>query len=102
MKNKINLIRIFITIIFGGILYYFQLPALNLKEPKFYLYLFTIFICYSLTSGITLIDVSNIITNAKKANTIFALELLFFFSFINVFVQRQLQQLLCADMYSHF
>lgn len=66
MKDKINLIRIVITIVFGVILYYFQLPALNLKDPSFYLFIFTVLICYLITSTLTLIDVSNIITNVKK------------------------------------
>jgi len=66
MKNKLNLIRILITIVFGVILYYFQLPALNLKDPSFYLFIFSVLICYLITSTITLIDVSNVITNVKK------------------------------------
>ena len=66
MKKRINLIRIIITLLFGVILYYFQLPALNLKDPSFYLYVFAVLICYLITSTLTLVDVSNVILNAKK------------------------------------
>ena len=66
MKNKLNIIRIIITLVFGLILYYLQLPAINLKDPSFYLFVFMVLICYLTTSSITLIDVSNIITNVKK------------------------------------
>ena len=65
MKNKINLIRILITIVFGVVLYYFQLPALNLKDMSLYLFLFEIVMFYLVTSTFRLIDVS-VITNVKK------------------------------------
>jgi len=66
MKNKLNLIRIVGTLLFGILLYYFQLPALNLKDPSFYIYLFIVLIFYLVTSSIKIIDVSNIITDVKK------------------------------------
>ena len=66
MRKKLNLIRIIITLLFGIFLYYFQLPALNLKDPSFYTFIFTIVICFLITSSINIIDVSNIITNVKK------------------------------------
>ena len=47
-------------------MFYFQLPALNLKDPSFYGFLFIVLIFYLVTSSIKIIDVSNIITNVKK------------------------------------
>jgi len=67
MKNKISLIRLFVTLVFGVFLYYFQLPALNLKDPSLYIFVFSVLICYLITSTLTLIDISNVITNVKKA-----------------------------------
>ena len=66
MKNKINLIRLFVTLVFGICLFYFQLPALNLKDPSLYVFVFSILICYLITSALTLIDITNVITNVKK------------------------------------
>jgi hypothetical protein len=66
MKNKINIIRIVGSLLFGILLFYFQLPALNLKDPSFYGFLFIVLIFYLVTSSIKIIDVSNIITNVKK------------------------------------
>ena len=66
MKNKINLIRIIITLIFTVILYYVELPALNLTDPSFYVFIFLVLICYLLTGNIKLIDFNNIFTNVKK------------------------------------
>ena len=66
MKNRLMLIRVIITVLFGLLLYYIQLPALNLKDPSFYLYIFTVLVCYLVTSSITLIDISNVVTNVRK------------------------------------
>jgi len=66
MKKRLNLIRILITIVFAVLLYYFQLPALNFTDISLYIYLFEILICYIITSSLTLVDVSNVITNVKK------------------------------------
>jgi len=66
MKNKLTIIRILITLVFAVILYYFQLPALNPKDPSLYAYLLTIAICYLVTSSVNLFDLPNIITNVKK------------------------------------
>jgi len=66
MKKRLNLIRILITIVFAVLLYYFQLPALNFTDISLYIYLFEILICYIITSSLTLVDVSNVITNVKN------------------------------------
>ena len=66
MKKKINLIRIIITIIFGLLLYYLQLPAFNLKDPSFYSYILIVAMCYLITSSINIFDIPNVITNVKK------------------------------------
>ena len=62
MKNTLNLIRIIITLIFTLILYYVELPALNLTDPSFYVFIFLVLICYLLTGNIKLIDFNNIFT----------------------------------------
>ena len=67
MKNKLTIIRILITLIFAVLLYYLQVPALNLKNPSFYSYLLTIGIFYIITSSASILDTRNIITNVKKA-----------------------------------
>lgn len=66
MKKHLTLIRIIITIVFAVLLYYFQLPAFNLKDPSLYSYILTVAICYLITSSIGLLDVSKVITNVKK------------------------------------
>jgi len=49
MKKNLTFIRIIITIVFAVLLYYFQLPAFNLKDPSLYSYILTVAICYLIT-----------------------------------------------------
>lgn len=67
MKNRLNLMRVIFTVLFALLLYYLWLPAINLKEPVFYEYLFMVLICYLGTSFVSLLDGRNIISNLKKA-----------------------------------
>ena len=66
MKNKINLIRIVITMFVALILYYLWIPAINLTNPLFYEYLFIILLCFLSTSFLNLADVNNMVINIKK------------------------------------
>ncbi|MEG2457420.1 MAG: hypothetical protein RSB41_00825 [Bacilli bacterium] len=49
MKNKSLVIRIGVTLIFTCLLYYVSLPALNLTDPSFYVFLIMIFVIYKIT-----------------------------------------------------
>ncbi len=66
MKKKIWIVRILIIILFAFLLYYVTLPAINLHNPGFYAYLFMIFICYLITSGISLFDGERVINKVKR------------------------------------
>ena len=66
MKKKIWFIRILIILLFAFLLYYVTLPAINLHNPGFYAYLFMIFICYLLTSGISLFDGERVINKVRR------------------------------------
>ena len=66
MKKKIWFVRIVIIILFAFLLYYVTLPAINLHNPGFYAYLFTIFVCYLLTSGIGLFDGERVINKVRR------------------------------------
>lgn len=66
MKRKIWLIRMLIIILFAFGLYYVTLPAINLHDPGFYAYLFMIFVCYLITSGMNLFDGERVINKVKR------------------------------------
>ena len=66
MKKKLWFIRILIILLFAFILYYVSLPAINLHNPGFYAYLFMIFVCYLITSGISLFDGERVINKVKR------------------------------------
>ena len=56
MRKKLWLIRIIICLLFAFITYYLTLPAINIHNPGFYMYLFMIFVCYLVTSVFMLVD----------------------------------------------
>ncbi len=65
MKEKLK--PIIITIILGGLLYYFMLPPLNLSAPEFYPYILFIMVIYYLSKEITRLKTrENIIKFTKK------------------------------------
>ena len=64
-KKRIIFIRFLIIVLFALGLYYISLPAINLQNPSFYMYLFMILICYILTSGINLFDGTRVINKIK-------------------------------------
>ena len=66
MKKKIMFFRILIVLLFAFCLYYVALPAINLQDPGFYVYLFMVFICYIATSGASLFDGDRVITKIKR------------------------------------
>lgn len=66
MKKKILFIRILVILLFALGLYYISLPAINLHDPGFYIYLFMIFICYLVTSGISFFDGERVINKVKR------------------------------------
>lgn len=49
---KRNIINIIITIVLAMVIYYFALPAINLTNIGFYLYLFSIFIIYAILDSL--------------------------------------------------
>ena len=65
MKKKILLIRILIVLLFAFILFYLTLPAINLQNPGFYVYLFMVFACYIGTSILSLMDGGRIINKIR-------------------------------------
>lgn len=64
-KKRITLIRILIIILFSLGLYYVSLPALNIQDPSFYMYLFLILVCFIITSGISLFDGRRVINKLR-------------------------------------
>ncbi|MDO5569138.1 MAG: CvpA family protein [bacterium] len=67
-QRKILIIRIIVTVFITLLLYYFLLPPLNLTAPEFYLFLFLIFLVYSFTSVVKVIDIRNTIVNASTGS----------------------------------
>ena len=97
MKKKINFIRIIITVIFGLLLYYLQLPALNLKDPAFYSYILMVMIVYLMTSSITIFDIPNVITNVKKAPK----KIIYIFgTILTVFVGIMVINVICSPIFN--
>lgn len=64
-RKRIIFIRYLIVLLFALFLYYVSLPAINLQNPGFYMYLFMILICYIVTSGISLFDGTRVITKLR-------------------------------------
>ncbi len=65
MKKKIWIIRILIVLLFAFVLYYVSLPALNIHNPAFYIYLFMVFGCYVVSSVLLLIDGGRVINKLR-------------------------------------
>ncbi len=66
MKKKLWFVRVIIILIFALILYFVTLPAINLHNPGFYGFLLMIFMCYLVTSGISLFDGEKVINKVKR------------------------------------
>ena len=64
MKRIINLI---ITLVIGFILFYIFLPAINLNNPRFYLYICTLIMIYGVLDAITS-DTVQVIKKGKKVD----------------------------------
>ena len=64
-RKRIIFIRILIIILFALGLYYVSLPAINLQNPGFYMYLFMILMCYIVTSGISLFDGTRVVNKLR-------------------------------------
>ena len=97
MKRKIWIIRVLIIILFAFCLYYVTLPAINLHNPVFYTYLFMIFMCYLLTSGISLFDGERVINKVKRLprNSLIAVG-----SVIGVFVLIVVVNFFCSPLFN--
>jgi len=65
MKNKFLIFRIGATLLFAFLAYYLTLPAINLHNLGFYVYLLFILGFYIFTYIITFIDGTNVILKAK-------------------------------------
>jgi len=65
-KEKILIIRILITLVCAFLIFYVTLPAINLSNPSFYGYLFTIFMIYLITGTFKMFDLPKLITNYKR------------------------------------
>ena len=61
MRNKLWIIRILICLLFAFCLYYVTLPAINLHNPGFYMYIFMVLVCYIVTSVLMLADYPRVI-----------------------------------------
>ena len=65
MKKKIWIIRVLIILLFAFVLYFISLPAINLHEPTFYIYLFMVLICFIVTSGLSFFDGGKVINKLR-------------------------------------
>ena len=65
MKKTIWIIRVLIVLLFAFVLYYLALPAINLQNPGFYMYLFMVLGCYVITSVLGLVDGSRVINKLR-------------------------------------
>jgi len=66
MKKKLWFVRIMIVLLFAFVLFFITLPSINLHDPGFYGYLLMIFVCYLITSGISLFDGERVINKVKR------------------------------------
>ena len=66
MKNKFLVIRVVGTVLFAFIAYYLTLPAINLHNLGFYIYLLFILGFYIFMCTVTFIDGVNVITKVRK------------------------------------
>ena len=65
MRKKLWLIRIIIVFLFAFGLYYVSLPALNIHNPAFYIYLFMVLACYVISSVLMLADGGKVINKLR-------------------------------------
>lgn len=85
MKSKI--INLIITLIFGALLYYVTLPAINLSSPGFYAFLYALLFVYGILESAT--NCVEIIKSRKlkfKFNTILLIPIIFLLVIIVNFV----------------
>ncbi len=66
MKKRI--INLIITIVAGAILYYFTLPAINLSNMGFYMYIFTLLFIYGLLDTISFAKAPKLFKKGKLVN----------------------------------
>lgn len=73
MKSKIIVIRLLICLLAAFVLYYLTLPALNLQNLGFYVYIFVIYMIYLGTSSLNIFGKGMVFKNMKDLprNTIF-------------------------------
>ena len=78
MKNKFLIIRIVSTLLFAFIVYYLTIPAINLHNMGFYVYLLFILGFYIFMRTATFIDGTNVISKVRKIprKTLLLLEVL--------------------------
>ena len=97
MKKKILLIRWIINLLFAFILYYVTLPALNLQNPGFYVYLFMVLCCYIATSVLSLVDGSKVINRLRDLpKNAFIISI----GLISVMVMIFLVNLVCSPIFN--
>ncbi|MDD2435255.1 MAG: hypothetical protein PHO63_03270 [Bacilli bacterium] len=65
MKKQIY--PILITLLFGGLIYYFMLPPFNISSPLFWIFVLMLMTIYLMTSSIYSFSVKNVILKGKKA-----------------------------------
>ena len=65
MRKKLWLIRIIVVLLFAFVLYYVSIPALNIHNPAFYMYLFIVLGCYIGSSMIMLADGGRVINKLR-------------------------------------
>ena len=65
MRKNLWIVRLAFVLLFAFILYYFSLPAINLHNPGFYAYLFTVFVVYLFSSVIMLADSHHVIRRMR-------------------------------------
>jgi len=66
MRNKFFIFRIIATLLFAFVVYYLTLPAINLHNLGFYIYLFFVLGFYIFIYIITFVDGTNVILKAKS------------------------------------
>jgi len=66
MRNKFLIFRIIATLLFAFVVYYLTLPAINLHNLGFYIYLFFVLGFYIFIYIITFVDGTNVILKAKS------------------------------------
>ena len=64
-KNKVLIIRILITLLLTGLLYYFFLPPINITSMDFWVFLLYIVGIFYITSFLNVVNITEIFTSRK-------------------------------------